>query len=1335
MANSKHISEDEIKYIVDVESSKAQQEIRKLEKSSASLRSENKRRLDQMVKLEAQGKKESQLYKDLRQNYNQVSKQIRENTTQIANLTKNVKVADLTMNQLKKEAKQLQKQLDDTSKSLNPSAYDDLKERLKNVKGRMAELNNNARDLKETFHDLQTKSFLIGSTLFEFGKRIFDSITEGVREFISEGVELAESADGVAHAFNDIDRHDDILKNLRTATKGTVNDLELMKAAVQAKDFRIPLEDLGKYLAFAQLKAQQTGQSVEYMTNSIVTGLGRKSKMILDNLGISAAEIDEKMAETGDFMKAVAAIVENQMAQAGETYISAADRALRKTTELQNAQLAMGQALLPWKEACDSAFGGFKIGIINAITWLLNHRKFTAAATVTVTGFTVAIIALNASIRNYVVQTKVAKAATIAWQTAATTFRGIWLLMTAAVNAFTGNTIRANAAMKLFNKTCKANVYIALATAIIAAGVALAGWITRNKQAKESTQDFLNFHKKMTEDIAQQEKDMTKSANAATAERITKIKELRKTINDANETQAKRKAAIQDLQKLVPGYHASINGEGKLFAQNTKIIDQYINKLKQAAMAEAAYERIKENQKKILDAQMNADTYEQSIHNIKENAKRKTGVDLDEMNIGSDGYVRFNDVHNDQGQIDRVKLNYEWDPGDKADYLKVQQRGIEERTVLISKEKAVVDAYSKQNDRLWQIVKENGGTGQSILNPVYLNHEKNTVNKTKNKKENTTDKVGQEQKSVFANERKEMLDQQEQLYQQSIETLKQNLIQRNITQEQYNAQELALSMAHTAKVYSIEQEFTAKAKQLQIKDANEKQRIILQQQANEEKARRDFQQKHLDAMKQYYDAQKQIENASLTDEQKQERDHNLQLAALKAYYDTALEYAQAHGEDTTALTQAYEQAKANIIKEYTEKTEQQRFQLRQQYGLATMQQQYDQELAMLKKHLEEKKLSMEEYNEAVKKMEQEREDKLFSIRQQYGLTSQQEIYDHQKQQLQTQREEGYLSEEEYQEALKQMKIDSWKQQFDYYQKLFGNAVTALQDAELANVDAKYDAEIEAARQAGKDTTDIENKKANEKLKIQKKYADVNFAIKASQIIADTAVSIMKAIADLGPIAGPIAAALMGVTGAAQLAAANAERQKVKRMTLNGSSGSTSVQGTRVATGLEQGGSIDVERKQDGKKFHASYEPDKRGYVERPTVIVGEGPAGRSREWVASNAALQNPTVAPLIDIIDRAQRVGNIATLDMRKYLLQQQARAMQQGGYVTQQPTPPAASQVNYTATISQPSHSRPDTIQRLCDILERIDNQGIKSFVALDDFDAQQKLRNQARKIASKS
>ena len=120
----------------------------------------------------------------------------------------------------------------------------------------------------------------------------------------------------MTRAFEALDRPD-LLDNLRKATKGTVNDLELMKAANMAKDFRIPLEDLGKYLEFAQLKAQQTGQSVEYMTNSIVTGLGRKSVLILDNLGLSAAEINEQMAKTGDFMSAVASIVDRQLAEAG----------------------------------------------------------------------------------------------------------------------------------------------------------------------------------------------------------------------------------------------------------------------------------------------------------------------------------------------------------------------------------------------------------------------------------------------------------------------------------------------------------------------------------------------------------------------------------------------------------------------------------------------------------------------------------------------------------------------------------------------------------------------------------------------------------------------------------------------------------------------------------------------------------------------------------------------------------------------------------------------------------------------------------------------------------
>ena len=71
---------------------------------------------------------------------------------------------------------------------------------------------------------------------------------------------------------------------------------------------------------------------------------------------------------------------------------------------------------------------------------------------------------------------------------------------------------------------------------------------------------------------------------------------------------------------------------------------------------------------------------------------------------------------------------------------------------------------------------------------------------------------------------------------------------------------------------------------------------------------------------------------------------------------------------------------------------------------------------------------------------------------------------------------------------------------------------------MANVDAKYDAEIKAAEGNTALQVKLEKKKANEKLKIQKKYADVNFAMQVAQIISNTAVSIMKAYSEMGPIA-------------------------------------------------------------------------------------------------------------------------------------------------------------------------------------------------------------------------
>lgn len=230
-------------------------------------------------------------------------------------------------------------------------ALEETQNQLKKVEGEIGNTKNSLLNFHKGINFDQLKTMISANFLTMIGGKILDTVSEyagralnRVKELVAGSVEAARSAQGITHAFEKMN-NPDLLKNLRQATHGTVSDLELMKAAVRAQDFRLPLDQLGKYLEFAQLKAQQTGQSVDYMTDSIVTGLGRKSKPILDNLGISASEIDEEMKKTGDMAVAVGNIIDRQLTQAGEHFETAAERETRATTDVTNAQLKLGQQM------------------------------------------------------------------------------------------------------------------------------------------------------------------------------------------------------------------------------------------------------------------------------------------------------------------------------------------------------------------------------------------------------------------------------------------------------------------------------------------------------------------------------------------------------------------------------------------------------------------------------------------------------------------------------------------------------------------------------------------------------------------------------------------------------------------------------------------------------------------------------------------------------------------------------------------------------------------------------------------------------------------------------
>lgn len=1255
MAN-KHLTEDEIRYTVDVKTADAQKAIYTLEQQSKKLRSENKARLSQMISLEAAGRKESEAYRNLKKQYSETSKEIRSLTSRISEQTSQINILDMSMVQLKKQQKSLQKEMDNTVKSLNPEAYGVLEQRLMDVNSRISELKQNARSLGELASDDTVNGVLLGNLLTKgaelFGEKARE-FKDSIAELVNGGLEMAEQADGVTKAFNGLNQ-EGLLDNLRKATKGTVNDVQLMTAAVQANDFRIPLEDLGKYLEFAQLKAQQTGQSVDYMTNSIVTGLGRKSPLILDNLGISAAEISEKTKETGDFMKAVAEIVDTQLAEAGETYISAADRAAQKTVELQNAQKALGDEILPLKEQWDDAYADMQLNTISLISWCVKHQGVVKTLGILLAAFTVVAIATSNAIKTNIVVTKGAAAAQHTWNVICATGTGLLKLLQAGFYLLTGRVTLAKNAWTAMNATMKASVFGLIATGVVLLAMKL--WeMKKAADAVAQAQKALNAIKA--------------EAQRQVVEEKLKLENLIKVAKDEKLSMDERLKATEALNRIVPHYNATIDKTTKKFKASDKALKAYISSLVRLYEVQGAKKQI------------------QGL------AEQRAGLTIKLTKAKS----RLADAKNARG----FQYTTSWGATgntqvDAFSRFKSEVESLTDGINQIDKQIGIIrDAFGK--DIMHQTVKDTtdpevpdsniGGKGGGKTGGGHTTGTSSAPN---------PDDIASKR---FSENRQADINAANQDYQQDVNNWNMALAQKQTTQEKYDLAMQALKTQHTANILAIETSYSEQSKNIGIKDGEKKKSLQEKQQANLRAAEQAHFDQQVAAEQAYQDALAKVMEQGETEQEltlEQQRDQKLEV--LKGYYQAALDLAKQNGEDTVQVEKAYKDAQAQIEKEY----------------IAKHKEQLDQQ-----------------------------DDKKKQARQALGFDQQSE-YDQQLVQLQQALDNQYITQEEHEKRVQQLKKESFMKQAQYYTDLFSNAVGALQNAEMANVDAKYDAEIKAAEGNTQLQEKLEKKKANEKLKIQKKYADVNFAMQVAQIISNTATSIMKAYSEMGPIAGSVAAALMGVTGAAQLAVANAERQKVKRMTLNGSASGTSSAGSRIASGRESGGRIDVEREQDGKHFNAEYSPGKRGYIDHPTVIVGEGPKGRSKEWVASNAALENPTIAPLIHLMDAAQRAGQIRTFDMGKYLMAMQGRAL--GGSIEPAPYPLRTRSVpslsgadSYVATQEFPHRdARIATSGRSNDellaLLRELRDNGIHSHISLTELDAKQELRNQARKFAKK-
>ena len=146
------------------------------------------------------------------------------------------------------------------------------------------------------------------------------------------------------------------LEVLRTASKGTISDVDLMQTANSAALLQVTndVEMLAAAMTTARLRGKEMGLGTKESFQSLVTGIGRGSVLILDNIGIAIPEALKEMRSEMTEAEFKAALLQTVIADGqsifqayGEDLITAKDKADIMRASMENMKITIGGALIP----------------------------------------------------------------------------------------------------------------------------------------------------------------------------------------------------------------------------------------------------------------------------------------------------------------------------------------------------------------------------------------------------------------------------------------------------------------------------------------------------------------------------------------------------------------------------------------------------------------------------------------------------------------------------------------------------------------------------------------------------------------------------------------------------------------------------------------------------------------------------------------------------------------------------------------------------------------------------------------------------------------------------
>lgn len=978
--------------------------------------------------------------------------------------------------------------------------------------------------------------------------------------------------------------------------------------------------------------------------------------------------------------------------------------------QLEKAQKAykdlaveLGGHLEPVVKHMVSSTGLMAKALLYSIRFAIEHKRVLITLGAAIAAYTTGVIISTAWEKRF----WVAKMLNIVADKAAAMWTAVKMTAVMAWNALlalvTWNTERAAVAQIIFNQAMAANP-IGLLLAGIAALVTLIITFTRKTEELTQKRSVLN--------------DVQKEAMKRANEEIEVVKRLHQIVRNSNEAYDTRRKAIEQLQKMVPGYHASLTKEGKLTERNTKAISDYIRSLQNKALAEAAYDKLVELQKARIEQQMTVDRKKYNIRAVDRELEKPQYASRKEEAAGDSGVIVYE--------------------GNRLRSEKLTERT--KHTIALNSAQAELNETTKQINQLNNFVQGNNEVknfyGKLINQKATDFSTDDTGSGTYTPHSTTDDKKGSKVDKLKKKELedgKKFIVEVDKQHREANDKLKVQFAQGLITTEEYN----------NAVAKNDEQALKRKRDfYTRNLDQRQKWQDELNKHADKEKKRTEdwsiaeIDKRHkaeLDALE-----HKEAEGLITTEEYEKQRDR-LTLEHLKARADYYKQWGRVDDYEKAAAALQEEDNKQRLAREkkYQEKVKQ----LRNEYLKKSNGELFQEEMKVISELHTRKLISEEEYlrlqaalrlkyqgddgrggliaEERQKRVDEflttarhsasgelgtPRDDKdesshtagtnAFGVSELAKSALKLRVHAATYDALKRMRDKDKEHALEYAAAFKQLDRERLQgitdaaaaayATFGAVVSTFGDLQRAEADAQVARTEREYEAKIKAAEGDNERTKQLEAEKQAAVAKIKNEYNRRATGVQIAQAVAGGAMAAINAYSSaaaipvVGHVLAPIAAALAVATTAAQIATIRKQAEAQQ-------------------TGYYEGG----------------FTPGRR--YRQTAGVVHEG------EFVANHKAVNNPAVLPVLRLIDHAQRNNTIASLTAADV-----SRAIAAPGVPPQGRTPAAESSATRPAMAQR--RAQPDTVpadtvaQGLQQAIDRLNarlEQGIRSTVSIDGQD----------------